>query len=136
MQRPDSLQAPEGGAHVVPGGVGAAVDPDVACVLDGERYLAERPPARLARLRRRHADALQRLLPQRPVRLDLLAEVGVLPRALQQVTESTEERPQVVPREWFVCGYVVCSTRWMARTIRSNSARSAASWRRPDPVSV
>ena len=71
-----------------------------------------------------------------------LSQIGVVTGRSQQVQQTSQRTHSVVPLELLACGfellafYVVRSTPWIALIIRSNSARSAASWRRPAAVSV
>ena len=78
--------------HVLPDAVDRANRPDVTRVVDGERNVAERAPARVRGLLWREAVALERVLPKRAVRLDLRAQIRVVARPTEEVQQSSEER--------------------------------------------
>ena len=84
-------------------------------------------PARLARV---HARAQVLLRFHLQMELQLLPRLGVLAPAAEEATESPREvgeQAHFVPPAQF-------STPFTAFTVRSHSARSAASCRRPTPV--
>ena len=66
--------------------------PHLACVLDGERDVAYRPPTCLRRIVCSEAVTLQCILPERAMGLDLLAQVGVVARPTEEVQQPSEER--------------------------------------------
>ena len=104
--------------------------PHVLRVLDGKRHVPHGPLAGPRRVGGTEAVTLQRGLSERAMRLDLLAQIGVVPRAAEQVQQTAKDEFMTRP------SHVVLRTRWIAPTMRSNSARSAASCRRPAAVSV
>ena len=68
------------------------IDPHVACVLDGERDVAHRPPARPRRGVGREAVTLERVLTKSAVRLDLVTQIGVVARAAEEVQQPAKKR--------------------------------------------
>jgi hypothetical protein len=64
--------------------------PDVAHVLDGEANVAHRSATRQCGGFRLQAAALQRVLAEETMRLDLLAQVGVVPRPSEEAQQPSE----------------------------------------------
>ena len=79
-------------ANVLPHAVDGADRPGIARLLEGERHVAHRPPARVQGVSVTETVALQRVLTMRPMCLDLRSEVGVVTRAVEQVQQTAHER--------------------------------------------
>ena len=62
-----------------------------ASVFDGKGHVAEGTPARLRGLVRWKTVTLQRLLPERAMRLDLLAQIGGMARPAKEVQQPLED---------------------------------------------
>ena len=86
-----SPEAAHRGVHVLSQGLPGADHPHVASLLDRERDVSERAAAHVVRGVGRDAVALEGLLPQGAVRLDLLPKVSIEAIAMQQVTDARQE---------------------------------------------
>ena len=77
---------------VLPQLIDGARHPHVAHVLDGKRHVPHGPLACPRRVVGTEAVTLQRGLSESAMRLDLLAQIGVVPRAAEQVQQTAKER--------------------------------------------
>jgi hypothetical protein len=83
---------PHAVARVLPGALEPRPDPHAARVLARQRLVAERAPAGVLRVGARQAVALQLLLAQRAVRLELFCEIRVQPAPTHPVAKPADQR--------------------------------------------
>ena len=110
----------------------------VASILDRKRHVSHRPLAGQRRGIGIKALTSERVLTMSAVRLYLVTKIGVVTRTTEEVHQAAKERAHERHVSCPVAGgtQVEASTRWIALTIRSNSACSAVSCLRPAAVSV